>query len=53
MNECDKPNLELMKMNNKTKMIKADLLGFALDFDFYFEEIFGFSNISVLITFQF
>ena len=33
---------------NKTKVISADLLGF----DFDFEDIFMFGNISVLLTFQ-
>ena len=38
---------------NKTKVISADLLDFAFDLDFYFEDIFRFGNISVLVTFHF
>ena len=34
---------------NKTKVISADLL----DFDFEFEEIFMFGNISILLTFPY
>ena len=34
---------------NKTKVVSADLLGF----DFDFEDIFMFGNISVLLTFQY
>ena len=40
-------------LTNKTKVIRADLLDFAFDLDFYFEDIFRFGNISVLVTFQF
>ena len=36
-------------IQNKTKVISADLL----DFDFDFEDIIMFGNISVLVTFQF
>ena len=36
---------------NKTKVISADLLG--LNFDFDFEGIFRFCNISIMVTFQF
>ena len=36
-------------MQNKTKVISADLL----DFDFDFEDIIMFGNISVLVTFHF
>ena len=38
---------------NKTKVIRADLLDFAFDLDFNFEDIIRFGNISVLVTFQF
>ena len=38
---------------NKTKVVRADLMGFAFDLDFYFEDIFRFGKISVLVTFQF
>ena len=37
--------------NNKTKVIRADLLDLDLDLDF--EDIFKFCNISVMATFQF
>ena len=37
----------------KTKVIKADLLDFYFDIDFYFEDIIRFGNISVLVTSQF
>ena len=35
---------------NKTKVIRADLLDFAIDLDLYFE---GFGNFLVVVTFQF
>ena len=38
---------------NKTKVIRANLLDLAFALDFYFEDIFRFGNISVLVTFQF
>ena len=38
---------------NKTKVISANLMDFAFDLDFYFEDIFRFGNILVLVTFQF
>ena len=38
---------------NKTKVIRANLLEFAFDLDFNFEDIFRFGNISVLLSFQF
>ena len=45
----DKPVLTIA--SNKTKVIRADLLDF--DFDFDLEDIFTFSDISVLVSFQF
>jgi hypothetical protein len=40
---------QFLKGNNKTKVIRADLR----DFYFYFNDIFKFGKISVLVTFQF
>ena len=44
---------QLETIVNKNKVIRADLLDFAFDLDFYFEDIFRFGNISVLVTLQF
>ena len=43
----------LTREENNTKVIRANLLDFAFALDFYFEDIFKFDNISVLVTFQF
>ena len=40
-------------VRKKTKVIRADLLDFAFDLYFYFEDSFRFGNISLLVTFQF
>ena len=38
---------------NKTNVIRADLLDFDFELDVDFEDILGFCDISVLLTFQF
>ena len=45
--------LKMNKYINKTKVIRANLLDFAFDLDFYFDDIIRLGNISVLVTFQF
>ena len=45
--------LPRLVLKNKTKVIRADLLDFTFDLDFYFEDSFRFGNISVLVTFLF
>ena len=42
------PKFKLVLKPNKTRVISANLL----DFDFHFEDIIMFGNISVLVTFQ-
>ena len=42
---------QLETIGNKNKVIRANLLDFAFDLDFYFEDIFRFSNILVMMTF--
>ena len=41
------------KDENKTKVIRADLMDLDFNLDLDFEDFFGFCNISVMVKFQF